>query len=41
VPATKRLETFWPMEERSATARSHWLSDREMKSALSTVRLRR
>jgi hypothetical protein len=29
------------MEERSATVRSQWLSDREMKSALSTVRLRR
>src|SRR5579864_7522730 len=40
VPATKRLENFCPMEERSAMARSLWLSDREMKSALSTVRLR-
>jgi hypothetical protein len=29
------------MEERSAMARSPWLSEREMKSALSTAGLRR
>src|ERR1700733_9342762 len=39
VPATKRVETRWPRRERSATARSDRLSDRAIKSALSTLPL--
>jgi hypothetical protein len=40
VPATKRLESLRPREERSATARSERLPEREIKIALSTAFLR-
>jgi hypothetical protein len=36
VPATKRLDMRCPMAERSAIPRKERLSEREMKSALST-----
>src|SRR5215472_4490629 len=36
VPATKRLERRWPIADFSATDRKERLSEREMKSALST-----
>src|SRR5437660_4119418 len=36
-PATKRRESFWPSEERSARRRSDLLSERLMKKARSTV----
>jgi hypothetical protein len=36
VPATKRLEVRWPIEERSANARSQRLSDSAIKNALNT-----
>src|SRR5450755_3083904 len=38
-PATKRVETRWPMLERSATARRERLSESAMKVALSMVHL--
>src|SRR5207237_788505 len=37
VPATKRVEMRFPIGDFSATARNERLSDREIKSALSTV----